>query len=59
MQKNEEPKNFFLSTFDIDPKLRRILFRVDIVTLVFFNFPTLAPELKDKAIGYDGYDINL
>ena len=27
----------FLSTFDLDPKLRRILFWVDIVTLVFFT----------------------
>lgn len=45
----------FLSTFDIDPELRRILWWVDVVTLVFFTIevslriwvaPVVNPEFK-------------
>ncbi|MDE6206875.1 MAG: ion transporter [Muribaculaceae bacterium] len=49
----------FLSTFDLDPKLRRILFWVDIVTLVFFTVEVVlriwvAPIVNPKFKGWKG-----
>lgn len=49
----------FLSTFDIDPKLRRILLWVDIVTLVFFTVEValriwVAPYINTKFKGFKG-----
>ncbi|MDE6371707.1 MAG: ion transporter [Duncaniella sp.] len=49
----------FLSTFDIDPRLRRILFWVDIVTLVFFTVEVslriwVAPYINPKWSGWRG-----
>lgn len=49
----------FLSTFDIDPTLRRVLFWVDIVTLVFFTIEVslriwIAPYINPKYKGVKG-----
>lgn len=49
----------FLSTFDIDPALRRVLFWVDIVTLLFFTVEVslriwVAPVVNPKYKGWKG-----
>lgn len=49
----------FLSTFDVDPALRRVLFWVDIVTLVFFTIEVslrlwVAPQVNPKFSGWKG-----
>lgn len=49
----------FLSTFDLDPKLRKILFWVDIGTLAFFTVEVIAriwvaPEINPKYKGFKG-----
>lgn len=49
----------FLSTFDIDPTLRRVLWWVDIVTLVFFTIEVclricFAPVVNPKYRGWKG-----
>lgn len=49
----------FLSTFNIDPRLRRVLWWVDIVTLVFFTIEVslriwVAPELDPRYRGLKG-----
>lgn len=49
----------FLSTFDIDPKLRRVLLWVDVVTLVFFTIEVtlriwVAPLVNPKYKGFKG-----
>lgn len=49
----------FLSTFDIDPTLRRVLFWVDIVTLIFFTVEVslriwVAPVINPKYKGWKG-----
>lgn len=49
----------FLSTFDIDPKLRRVLFWVDIGILIFFTIEVtlriwVAPLLNPKFSGWKG-----
>lgn len=49
----------FLSTFDLDPGLRRVLFWVDIVTLVFFTIEVslriwVAPVINPKFKGLKG-----
>ena len=49
----------FLSTFDIDPKLRRVLFWVDIGILIFFTVEVtlriwVAPLINPKFCGWKG-----
>lgn len=49
----------FLSTFDINPTLRRVLFWVDIITLVFFTVEVclriwVAPLINPKWSGWKG-----
>ncbi len=49
----------FLSTFDLDPRLRRVLFWVDIITLVFFTIEVclriwIAPVINPKFKGWKG-----
>lgn len=49
----------FLSTFDIDPTLRRVLFWVDIITLAFFTVEVslriwVAPVINPKYKGWKG-----
>lgn len=49
----------FLSTFNLDPKLRRILWWVDIITLVFFTLEVslriwVAPEINSRYEGFSG-----
>ena len=49
----------FLSTYDINPRLRRVLFWVDIVTLVFFTIEVslriwIAPYINPKYHGFKG-----
>ncbi len=49
----------FLSTFDLDPGLRRVLVWVDIVTLIFFTIEVclriwVAPEINPKFKGLKG-----
>lgn len=49
----------FLSTFDLDPRLRRVLFWVDIITLVFFTIEVclriwIAPVIDPKFKGWKG-----
>ncbi|MDE6496907.1 MAG: ion transporter [Duncaniella sp.] len=49
----------FLSTFDIDPALRRVLFWVDIVVLIFFTVEVslriwVAPIVNPKYKGFKG-----
>lgn len=49
----------FLSTFDLDPRLRRFLFWVDIVTLIFFTIEVclriwVAPVVNPKFKGWKG-----
>lgn len=49
----------FLSTFDIDPTLRQVLFWVDIVTLIFFTVEVslriwVAPVVNPKYKGWKG-----
>lgn len=49
----------FLSTFDISPELRRVLYWVDIVTLIFFTVEVVlriwvAPAVNPKYKGIKG-----
>ena len=49
----------FLSTFDLDPRLRRVLYWVDIITLVFFTVEVclriwVAPIINPKYKGLKG-----
>lgn len=49
----------FLSTFDLDPRLRRVLFWVDMLTLVFFTVEVclriwVAPVINPKFKGWIG-----
>lgn len=49
----------FLSTFDVDPRLRRVLLWVDVITLIFFTIEVslriwVAPEINPKFKGWRG-----
>ena len=49
----------FISTFDIDPQLRRILWWVDVITLIFFTIEValriwVAPVINPKYKGLKG-----
>ena len=49
----------FISTFDIDPQLRRILWWVDVITLIFFTIEValriwVAPVINPKYNGLKG-----
>ena len=49
----------FLSTFDLDPGLRRVLWWVDIITLIFFTIEVslrlwVAPLINPKFKGWKG-----